>query len=126
MGFKIKDLASGREGILAHVEQKGGPQVSKYRVNIFDLEDIGVKAIEEAKDRADWIIIDEIGKMELYSKKFENVVRELLSSNKNILATVHWKYEHSLIVEIKRNYEVRSLSRENWEEIFEEIIRKLL
>ncbi|MDI6707512.1 MAG: NTPase [Candidatus Thermoplasmatota archaeon] len=125
VGFKIKDLATQREGILAHVEQKEGPRVSKYRVNISDLEGIGVKAVEAAKESADWIIIDEIGKMELYSKKFEEVIRETLSSGKNILATVHWDYEHPLILEIKRDYKVYFLGKDNWSETLENILRRI-
>jgi nucleoside-triphosphatase len=37
VGFEILDLNSSRRGWLAHVSQKSGPQVGKYRVNIEEL-----------------------------------------------------------------------------------------
>ena len=40
-GFKIIDLKTNKEGILASIEVPNGPVVSKYRVNMEDLEQIG-------------------------------------------------------------------------------------
>ena len=48
VGFEIIDLTNGKHGWLAHVNQKSGPQVGKYHVNIEDLENIGAKAIADA------------------------------------------------------------------------------
>ena len=39
VGFEILDLNTGRKGWLAHVAQKQGPQVGRYRVNLEDLEE---------------------------------------------------------------------------------------
>ena len=46
VGFQIIDLVSNRTGWLAHINQPEGPKISKYRVNLRDLEEIGVKALE--------------------------------------------------------------------------------
>jgi nucleoside-triphosphatase len=43
-GFEIVDISAAKVGCLAHVNQKEGPQVGKYRVNMQDLESIGVQA----------------------------------------------------------------------------------
>ena len=102
VGFEVIDLASGRHGWLAHINQKPGPQVGKYRVNLADLEGIGAKAIAEATQKYDVIAIDEIGPMELFSAKFKQVVHQALKSSKVVLAVVHAKANDPLILETKR------------------------
>ncbi len=89
VGFEIVDLSSGKHGWLAHVNQKGGPHVGKYHVNIQDLENVGVQAIMEAVEKCDAVAIDEIGPMELYSQKFRQAVVQALESKKLVLAVVH-------------------------------------
>jgi len=61
VGFEIKDITNDKHGWLAYVNQKVGPQVGKYHVNLEDLENVGVKAIVEAKEKCDVVVIDEIG-----------------------------------------------------------------
>ena len=86
-GFKIVTL-DGREGVLSHVSIKRPPRVSKYGVNLADLEGIGVKALLQAIAEADCVVIDEIGKMELFSDKFRQAVMEAIRSEKVVLGTV--------------------------------------
>lgn len=87
-GFKIIDLASGKEDILASVEIKTMPRVGKYGVNIEGIDNI-VDIFLESFETAECIFWDEIGKMELYSTKFKNVSEEILKSNKHVIAVVH-------------------------------------
>lgn len=101
LGFEVIDLTSGKHGWLAHVDQKTGPQVGKYRVNLSDLERIGVKAVAEATQKYDVVVIDEVGPMELFSAKFKQVVRAALESSKVVLAVVHAKAKDPLISEAK-------------------------
>lgn len=86
-GFKIVTL-DGQEGILAHVGIESRMRVSKYGVNLADLEDIGVMAIREALAHKDYVVIDEIGKMELFSQAFKDAVWEAVHSHKPVLGTV--------------------------------------
>lgn len=86
-GFKIVTL-DGREGVLAHVSIKSRMRVSKYGVKLTDLEGIGVAAIREAIAQKDYVVIDEIGKMELFSQAFKDVVWEAIHSGKPVLATI--------------------------------------
>lgn len=87
LGFKIITL-EGEEGVLAHVEIKGAPRVSKYGVNLKDLEEVGVAALRRAIEGRRYVVIDEIGKMELYSLEFRRAVVEALESEKVVLGTV--------------------------------------
>lgn len=90
-GFKIIDIGSNKTGILASVNLTNGPRVGKYIVNLIDLDNIGVKAIENAARNSDLIVIDEIGPMELYSEKFRKIVLDIMDGDKPLLATIHWR-----------------------------------
>jgi len=87
VGFKIISL-DNQEGILAHIRVKGMKRVGRYGVNIDDLEDIGVKSLDRALRNEDLVIIDEIGKMEIFSDKFKEKVLACLNSEKFVLATI--------------------------------------
>jgi nucleoside-triphosphatase len=65
IGFKIVTL-SKKEGILAEKGFKSLYRVSKYGVILKDLEEIGVREIEEGLKGDFLIVVDEIGKMELF------------------------------------------------------------
>jgi len=86
-GFKIETL-DGKAGILAAVQGEDGPRVGRYRVNLNDLERVGVAGIEKGLPGCDLIVIDEIGKMELFSKRFKDVVKKAFNSRAKVLATV--------------------------------------
>lgn len=86
-GFEIITL-NGKKGILAHIDCRSPYRVSKYGVNIKDLEEIAAPAIEEGLMNKEWIIIDEIGRMELYSPKFCSLVKKILDSEKMVLGTI--------------------------------------
>lgn len=126
VGFEILDLSSGRRGWLAHVNQKAGPQVGKYRVNIEDLDLIGAQAIIEAVEKCDIIAIDEIGPMELFSEKFKEATRKALESRKPVLAVVHWKATDKLINEAKsrEDSETFTVTQENRDKLPETIAQK--
>ena len=87
VGFKIISL-DNQEGILAHISIKNSRRVGRYGVNIYDLENIGVKSLSQALRDDDLIIVDEIGKMETFSDKFKDKVLDCLNSEKFVLATI--------------------------------------
>jgi len=101
VGFRITDLRTGTEGWLAHVKQPTGPRVSKYRVNLSDLDTIGASSILNAVENADIIVIDEVGPMELFSQDFREAVSQALNSRKRVLGTIHYRVRDPLIAEIK-------------------------
>ena len=107
VGFEIMDLASNKRGWLAHVNQKSGPQVGKYRVNLQDLENIGAKAIIEAVEKCTIVAVDEIGPMELFSQRFKQAVRQALDSEKLVLAVVHAKANDPLINRAKQREDTK-------------------
>ena len=128
VGFKIVNLKTGEEGILAHVNQKSGPSVGKYRVCLKDLENVGVKAILEACREADLVVIDEVGPMELYSEAFRKAVLEALNSGKMVLGTIHYRARDRLMDAIKsrEDIELIEVKYENRNILPKMIVKKIL
>ncbi len=109
IGFQIADLKTGEGGWLAHINQPTGPQVGKYRVNLNDLETIGVKAIQSALREADLVVIDEVGPMELFSQAFKQVVKDAVDSRKLILGVIHHSARDSTIESIRKRDDAQIL-----------------
>jgi nucleoside-triphosphatase len=126
VGFEILDLASSRGGWLAHVNQKNGPQVGRYRVNIEDLNTVGAQAIIDATEKCDVIAIDEIGPMELFSERFKEAGRKALESRKLVIAVVHWKAKDVLVSEAKnrQDAETTTVTLENREKLHNTIAKE--
>jgi nucleoside-triphosphatase len=124
-GFKIVTL-SGQEAILAHVSISSPYQVSKYKVDIDSLDEIGVSAIKQALEESDLIVIDEIGKMELLSPPFREVVWQVINSGNKVLGTITLS-PHPFANEIKRHPEIKTLlvTRTNHDQMLEEILNWL-
>lgn len=101
VGFEIVDVATNRVGKLAWAGHGSGPRVGKYVVNLRDLEEVGVKAIESA-DRFDIVVVDEVGPMELKSHKFREAVKKLLTMDRPTVFTIHYRASDELLDEIRR------------------------
>lgn len=127
VGFEILDIAGLRRGWLAHINQPSGPRVGKYRVNIEDLNSVGVEAIVKAIKDADVIAIDEIGPMELFSEKFKQAVKTAVDSKKPLVGVVHWKAKDKLIDEIKirEDAEVHVVNFENRDKLPNAVAEKI-
>jgi nucleoside-triphosphatase len=108
VGFEVKDLHSGKIGWLAHTNQKYGPQVGKYHVNLADLDGIGAEAVQKASKECDIVAIDEVGPMELFSKKFRQAVENAVDDRKPVIATVHWKAEDQLVKKTKARQDAQT------------------
>jgi len=101
IGFSIIRISGGK-GTLAHVGLSQGPRHGKYVVNLADLESIGVSAILDGLRGAEVVVVDEVGPMELYSKRFREAVEALLASNKHAILTVHYRSRDPLVIKVKK------------------------
>ena len=86
-GFRLVTLDE-QEAILAHVDIHSPYRVSKYGVDIDSLDQVGVSALNKAAEECDLVVIDEIGKMELFSANFRRAVSQMIGSGKKILGTI--------------------------------------
>jgi nucleoside-triphosphatase len=86
-GFRLVTL-DGQTATLAHVNFKSPYRVSKYGVDIESLDKVGVSALTQALQECDLVVVDEIGKMELFSPRFRETVQSIINSGKRLLGTI--------------------------------------
>ncbi|UCB60344.1 MAG: NTPase [Candidatus Bathyarchaeota archaeon] len=128
VGFEIIDYRSGEKGWLAHIHQPVGPRIGKYRVNLQNLNSIGVNAIQNALKTADGILIDEIGPMELCSKAFREVVQDAIQSEKLIVGTIHFRAQDPLIslTRSRKDAYIVELTSKNGAQLLTLILNKII
>ncbi|MFC1904718.1 nucleoside-triphosphatase, partial [Chloroflexota bacterium] len=86
-GFRLVTL-DGQSIILAHINIHSPYRVSKYGVDIDKLDEVGVSALRQAARQCDFVVIDEIGKMEVFSSNFREAVAQIIDSGKRVLGTI--------------------------------------
>ncbi len=86
-GFRLVTL-DGQEAILAHINIHSPYRVSRYRVDIDSLDRVGVSALNQAVKEQRLVVIDEIGKMELFSTNFRKAVMQIINSGNKVLGTI--------------------------------------
>lgn len=126
IGFEIVNFTTGQRGWLAHVNQPTGPQVSKYRVNLNDLDQIGVEAVRSALKDAEVVVIDEIGPMELFSSAFKQAIKDAIDSQKLVLGVIHHSAHDPIINSIKNrnDMEIFEATMENRQQLHNLLIQK--
>ncbi|MEA3474966.1 MAG: NTPase [Candidatus Cloacimonadota bacterium] len=125
-GFYITDF-SGNQMVMAEVNFKSKYRVGKYGVNVKAFEKIGIPAMERALHNADLIVIDEIGKMEMFSKEFCIILEKTFDSPKPVLATIK-KIDCKLTAKLKsrNDVEIYDLTIDNRDEMVEIVVKRLL
>lgn len=124
-GFRIVTL-DGKRAVLSHVNIKGRYRVGKYGVNIDSMEKMACPAVEEAIRYCDIVVVDEIGKMELFSTSFKEVLNEALKSGKKILGTIMLaSHPWADGMKQREDVEVIQVTRSNRDEVFYNVIRWL-
>ena len=124
-GFYITDF-EGNQMVMASENSKSPYRVNKYRVNIEAFEKIGIPAMERALQNADLIVIDEIGRMEMFSPKFCDMLRGVFDSEKPLLASIK-KIDCELTNELKKRKDVVifEITKRNRNEILDEVIQRI-
>ena len=105
-GFRVVTM-KGEEAVMAHVDLRGQgrPRVSRYGVDVSAIEDVGVTALQEAMASDQVVIVDEIGKMELFCQAFKETVRRAVEGKSSLLGTV-MKGHHAWIDDLKAKEQV--------------------
>ena len=121
-GFRLITL-DGQSATLAHVGISSPLKVSKYGVDTGTLDRVGVSALRRALQESSIIVIDEIGKMELLSPGFREVVTEAINSDKRILGTIMLN-PHPFADQIKRHPQVETIlvTRDNRTEVMKRVL----
>jgi hypothetical protein len=71
---------------MAHIDFNKRFRVGKYGVDVENLERVGVSALRQAAEQCDLVIVDEIGKMELFSADFREAVLDIINRRKEYWA----------------------------------------
>ncbi len=120
-GFALVTL-DGRRATLASVRIRSPHRVSRYGVDLQTLESVGLPALEEAHG-ATLLVIDEIGKMELLSPRFQAAVQRALDSGRPVLASIMLS-RHPFTDALKSRADVRliHLTPENRDRALDEVV----
>jgi nucleoside-triphosphatase len=118
-GFYVMDVKTRAVGRLA-APGITGPKVSKYGVDIRSFENIALNALKDA-EKADIVVIDEIGPMEMKSMKFADRLEELLDHHVHLIATLHNAYANQFAIYGR----ILWLDETNRESITVRLLRKL-
>ncbi len=124
VGFEIETFSEpSKKEILSHIDIKSKYRVSKYGVNIDAFERLALPELETGIRQNNLIVIDEIGKMELYSAKSKDILIELFNSQINLLATILFK-PHPLCDRLKRyaGVEVINVNKNNRGRLVEDLL----
>ncbi|BAT72360.1 nucleoside-triphosphatase THEP1 [Thermosulfidibacter takaii ABI70S6] len=113
VGFKLV-TTWGESYIFAHVDIDG-PRVSRYGVDVRVLEHVIEKINGYSQEK--FLIVDEIGKMEMLSGKFLRWVEKHLASHHPFIGTIPIRSRHPLVEKIRQRYNVWEVTPDNREAI---------
>ena len=121
VGFELRGL-TGKHQTLAHVDVQSPDRVGKYKVDTGSFE-VFLETLGLLNPDVELVVIDEIGKMELFSRRFRSLVRAVLDSEKQLLATIALK-GGGFIGEMKQRTDVRllELTLDNRERLPESVV----
>jgi nucleoside-triphosphatase len=124
IGFKIITL-DGQEGTLASVGRKM-PAVGRYSIHVEEFERLVLPQLDPETVPVELYVIDEIGRMELFSHNFRNKVIDLLARPSNLLATIA-KQGKGFIEQIKNRNDIKliEVTRQNRDRLPEQIAKKI-
>lgn len=124
VGFCIAALSTGERGTLAHVDISSSTRVSRYGVDLQGFERI---VLPEFEAKADVLLIDELGKMELASSAFVTAVRDVFERKTRVAATVHtFRDPFTDALKARSDIELVRLTRENRDSLPHQIVKRLL
>lgn len=123
VGFLIKTL-DGRRGYLAHQDIKSDFHIRRYGISIENIENIAVPSITPIKSNI--IILDEIGKMECFSKAFKQATTNALDASNIVIGTITFGGD-DFILEVKNreDIEINEVTLDNRNSLPDLILRKI-
>lgn len=130
---EIRDRRGRREGFLARpfggdevtmasVGRRGPPRVGRYGVDVEALDGLTERYLGQAED-TDLYVVDEIGKMECFSRSFIRAMRRLLDGPTPLVATVGLR-GRGLVADAKTwpGTELWQVTRENRDEMPDRVL----
>jgi nucleoside-triphosphatase len=103
VGFELR-VFGGTTRSFAHVRLSSPHRVGSYGVDVGSLDAVAREALA-LDDGTELYLVDEIGKMECFSKDFCTAIRALLDARRPLVATVA-SHGGGLIADVKRRSDV--------------------
>jgi nucleoside-triphosphatase len=127
VGFRIVDLATGRDAVMAHVDREEGPSVGKYRVDVDAVDRVTEQALTAARQDADVVLVDEIAPMEVESELFVHGVRACLDVAQPLVGTIHQASSRGFLgeVEAREDVTVLEVTRQTRDAIPSQLVQRV-
>ena len=100
-GFRLVTL-DGQGAVMAHVNLRGQgrPRVGRYGVDVGAIGQVGVAALRRAMQKDQIVVVDEIGKMELFCRPFKEAILQAVDGPYTVIATAMVK-PHQWVDDLK-------------------------
>lgn len=126
VGFMINTI-DGRRGRLAEVGFESPYRLGRYGIDLKSFEDIALTSLEDAIKGGGLIVIDEIGYMELKSRRFRELVIKALDSPAPVLATImRSRFDFPEMIKSREDVELITVRVDNRDRLVDEIVQRLL
>jgi nucleoside-triphosphatase THEP1 len=124
-GFRLVG-SNNDERVFAHVNIQSDVRVGRYGIDVHGFEAF-LAGLDLLNPNAELVFVDEIGKMECYSRQFRKLVEELLNAPRAFVATVGQKAgEFPRTVQKRDDALVMHLTPDNRDRLPEEVLRVAL
>lgn len=126
-GFRIV-TTEGKSLIFASKTFTSKHLVGSYGVNVQRFESLAIPILQKALKENKIIVIDEVGKMELFSRSFTELVRVLVNDpRKKLVITIPIRDVHPLVAEIRRlkGAVLLEITKENRDGLLENLLNLL-
>ena len=122
-GFSVTHIDGSAEDTFASIDFTTKQRVGKYSVNIARFEQVALPAIS-GSNPDQLIVVDEIGKMELFSSKFKEQVMKCLDGHR-FLATITARGGGTFVEKIKERNDVTliEITRANRDEMVDRLLQ---
>ncbi len=99
-----------------------GPKVGKYTVDTKAVDSVAVPSVDDAANAGYVIIIDEVGRMELFSKKFAESVGKALETRR-VMGTIMQKHDpYADAVKTRKDTKIVEVTWENRDAVPEQVV----
>lgn len=100
-GYSLYDLYSKKRVIFADSKIISRVKIDKIGVDTRILEDLLLPSLQKARELADVIVIDELGKLENTTKAVQKEIDYTLEGEKPLIVTLHKKSRNPVLQEIR-------------------------
>ncbi len=100
-GYSLFDISTKKKITFAQAGIVSRVKIDKLGVDTRLLEEILIPSLQKARESADVIVIDEVGKLENTTRSIQTEIETTLKSEKPLIVTLHKKSRNPVLQEIR-------------------------